>query len=49
MNIPMTGLLVLWAMKIVTAKASPRYGAASASKRAPVMKSVMETMLQIKA
>jgi len=38
MNIPMTGLLVLWAMKIITAKASPRYGAAAASKRAPDMK-----------
>ena len=41
-NMPVTALLVLYAMAIVTAKAMPRYGAACASKRAPDMNSVIE-------
>src|SRR2546426_10598893 len=46
---PVTALLVLCAINTASASANPRRGAASASKRAPTMKSVIEIMLQIRA
>ena len=41
-NMPVTALLVLYAIAMVTAKATARYGAACASKRGPDMNSVIE-------